>query len=73
MRHWRGVYGPRDLEILQQIFDSTWRYLERSGRVHGDEDSVRNWVSIKVIEGAKGKDLLDVDGIKASVLNSLYH
>jgi hypothetical protein len=66
------VYGPQELELLQQIFDSVWRHLERIGRVHGDDDAIRNWVSAKVMACAKDKDLLETDAIKVSVLKSLH-
>jgi hypothetical protein len=58
--------------LLKQIFDSTWLHLERIGRVHANDESVRKWVSARVIACAKDRDLLDVEGIKTSVLKSLH-
>ena len=72
MRRGNAVYGPQEIELLQQIFDSVWRHLERIGRVHGDDDVIRNWISAKVMACAKDKDLRDTDAIEASVLKSLH-
>jgi hypothetical protein len=33
---------------LQQIFDSIWLQLERVGRVHSDDEGVRQWSSARV-------------------------
>ncbi len=72
MRQAKGVYGPQELELLKQIFDSTWQHLERMGRVQANDESVRKWVSAAVMACAKDRDLLDINGIKTSVLKSLH-
>jgi hypothetical protein len=73
MRSGTRVCGPDEVEILQQIFDSVWRHLERIGRAHPDDDHMRQWVSARVIACAKDRDLLDVDAIRIAVLKSLHH
>jgi hypothetical protein len=72
MRRGTAVLGPDELVVLEQICDSIWRHLERIGRVHPDETTVRQWISNRVIACAKDSDLLDMDAIKKSVLKSLH-
>ena len=72
MRKAKGVYGPHEIQLLKQIFDSIWLQLERIGRVHANDESVRKWVSARVIACAKDRDLLDLEGIKTAVLKSLH-
>jgi hypothetical protein len=66
-----GLYRSGELAVLQQIFDSVWFQLEQIGRVHADDDGMRQWVSARVFECAKGRDILDFDAIKTAVLKSL--
>jgi hypothetical protein len=72
MRRGTSVCGAEELDILQQIFQAVWLHLERMGKVHRDDDGVRNWVAARVIACAKDCDLLDVQAIKLSVLRTLH-
>jgi hypothetical protein len=72
MRRGTAVLGPDEFVVLEQICDAIWRHLERIGRVHPDEHTVRQWISARVIACAKDGDLLDMDEIKKSVLKSLH-
>jgi hypothetical protein len=67
-----GVFEPRDIEVLKEVFDSIWLHLERVGRVHGDDDNVRNWISAQVIACARTSDPLEFDGLKTTVLKTLH-
>jgi hypothetical protein len=67
-----GVFEPRDIEVLKEVFDSIWLHLERIGRVHGDDDNVRNGISAQVIACARTGDGLDFDGLKTTVLKTLH-
>ncbi|HKG73839.1 MAG TPA: hypothetical protein VKA79_06340 [Aestuariivirgaceae bacterium] len=67
-----GVFEPRDIEVLKEVFDSIWLHLERIGRVHGDDDNVRHWISAQVIACAQSGDGLDFDGLKTTVLKTLH-
>lgn len=49
MRKGMGVYGPDEIKLLQEIFDAVWLQLQRVGRVHNDDDNVREWISACVI------------------------
>ncbi len=72
MRNGTKVCGSDELEVLQQVFDSVWRHLERIGRAHPGDDNMRQWISARVMACAKDMDLLDVDAIKIAVLKSLH-
>jgi hypothetical protein len=66
-----GVFEPRDIEVLREVFDSIWLHLERIGRVHGGDDNVRNWISAQVVACAQNSDRLEFDGLKTTVLKTL--
>jgi hypothetical protein len=67
-----GVFEPRDIEVLKEVFDSIWLHLERIGRVHGNDDNVRSWISAQVISCAQTCDRLEFDGLKTTVLKTLH-
>ena len=70
MRTQLNVCDSDHLKVLQQIFDSVW-FQMRQGPAFGfaDEERLREQVSRRVMERASG-DILDVEGIKQSVLTS---
>jgi hypothetical protein len=70
MRTHIDVYGPDQLKVLQQIFDSVWYQMKQDpGFMFADEGQLRERVSRRVIESVNG-DILDSDAIKQSVLAS---
>lgn len=70
MRTQFDVCGPDQLKVLQQIFDSVWFQMQQDpGFLFFDEEKLREKVSRRVIEFAKG-DVLDMDGIKQKVIAS---
>jgi hypothetical protein len=73
MRTHIDVYGPDQLKVLQQIFDSVWFQLKQDPSfVHAHGDKLREQLSRRVIESVNG-DILDIDAIKRSVLASFTH
>ncbi len=68
-----GVYGPDEISALQQIFDSIWLQLEKMGKVHNEDEGVRQWISSRVLACAKDRDTFDFDSIRSAVLSSLYN
>jgi hypothetical protein len=71
MRSSGHVCGPDELKLLQQIFDSILSELEQEpASCFADPPVLRLQVARSVMERASG-DLLDVNTIKHSVLNSL--
>ena len=73
MRTQIDVYGPDQLKVLQQIFDSVWFEMKQDpGFLFVEEDKLREQVSRRVIESANG-DIFDIDGIKRSVLAFFMH
>jgi len=71
VRSQTGVFEPNEIAILREVFDSIWLHLERIGRVHGDEENVRNWVSAQVIACATRYGL-EFDDLKTAVLKTLH-
>jgi hypothetical protein len=70
MRTQLDVCDSDHLKVLQQIFDSVWFQMKQNPAFgFADEESLREKVSRRVIERANG-DILDVEGIKQSVLAS---
>jgi hypothetical protein len=73
MRTQIDVYGPDQLKVLQQIFDSVWFEMKQDPNfLFVEEEKLREQVSRRVIESVDG-DILDIDGIKRSVLASFTH
>jgi hypothetical protein len=73
MRAQIDVCGPDQLKVLQQIFDSVWFQMKQDPAFcFADEEKLREQVSRRVIECANG-DVLNVDGIKRSVLAAFEH
>lgn len=70
MRTQLDVCDSDHLKVLQQIFDSVWFQMKQNPAFgFADEERLREQVSRRVIERANG-DILDVEGIKQSVLSS---
>jgi hypothetical protein len=70
MRTQLDVCDSDHLKVLQQIFDSVWFQMKQNAAFgFADEERLREQVSRRVIERANG-DILDVEGIKQSVMAS---
>jgi hypothetical protein len=73
MRTAINVCGPDELNVLQQIFDSVWIQLKQDPAFHlTDQEMLREQISRKVVE-CIGDDILDIDGIRQSVLASFIN
>jgi hypothetical protein len=64
------AYGPDQLKVLQQIFDSIWQEIKQKGRVQPHDENMRRYISGLVMSHAV-PDFLDVEGIKRKVRRSL--
>ena len=69
MRHGIHVCGPDELKVLQQITNSVVQELRQAGLA---DANLRLRVGRKVFKYASG-DVLNVDGIKQSVLASFQN
>jgi hypothetical protein len=71
MRGGTDVWGPDQLKILQQIFDSVWIQIREEPQFKSvEEEMLRRHVSRRVMAYAEA-DVLDVNAIRGRVLRSL--